>query len=140
MTLFNKSLGALVLAALSLPANAVNVTVHNQAHYLVSFEVNGRHSGNFSIGQSRTMDNASGTIRINWLVNGFIWCSTTEVSVQKVELQVGEQNVEIFFQGDVFTPHLRLRGFDIARYFGGSINLNHDYGIHEPFGCDWRRL
>jgi len=148
MTLFNKSLGAFILAALTLPANAVNVTVHNQGHYLVSFEVNDRHSGNFGVGQSRTMENASGTIRINWLPYGFSWCSTTEMTTPKIgkrwALQVGKNDVEIFFQGDIFAPHLRLNGFDPINYSDDradwSINLNDDYQIRDYVFCEWRKL
>ncbi|TAN67452.1 MAG: hypothetical protein EPN17_11055 [Methylobacter sp.] len=144
MTLFNKSLGALVLAALSLPANAVNVTVHNQGHYWVSFEVNGRHSDALSIGQSRTMENASGTIRI-FSYAGYNSCVTTRVFTPEVDmtwdLQVGKNDVEIFFQGNEFNPRLKLNGFDPVNYFSWSINLNDEYSF-APHGtykktCEW---
>ncbi|MDO9105450.1 MAG: hypothetical protein Q7U57_10865 [Methylovulum sp.] len=143
---------ALCVAAISLPAGAVKVTVHNQGHYFVSFEVNGRHSGNFGVGQSRTMENASGKIRLNWLP-GFTWCSNTAVYfpnsnftyLEGIELLVGQSDIYITFENDIFSPEMLLRGFDKVRRITGydkdgfpkyiDIDLNRTYsqGV-----CTWK--
>jgi len=145
MTLFNKSLGILILAALALPTNAVNVTVHNQAHYSVRFEVNGRDSGFFDVGQSRTVENASGTIRLVWRPSRMLeitGCPATTVTVHgieigqglftdgKFELRVGNNNVDIVFHGDIINPVLRLNGFDPVDVLG--FDLVNDIPIAYP--------
>lgn len=107
---------ALFVSAFSLPAGAVKVTVHNYGHYLVSFEVDGRHSGNFGVGQSRTMDNASGSITLNWLPFGFHWCSSFFIYnglLKPIPYTVGGSDIDITFSGDAFTQGLSLKGFDV---------------------------
>lgn len=152
MALFHQSLGALILAVLSLPAHAVYVAVHNQGHYSVRFEVNGRDSGFFEVGQSRIVENASGTIRLVWRPSRVLeitGCPATTVTVhgieigqglftsKKFELRVGNNNVDIVFHGDTFNPVLRLNGFDPVDVLGFdlvndipvaySVNFNGEY-------------
>lgn len=137
MTLFHQSLGALILAVLSLPAHAVYVAVHNQGHYSVRFEVNGRDSGFFETGLSRVMENASGAIRIYFNV-GDLTCVTSQVvALEKWDLQVGKNNVDIFFQGNEFNPRLKLNGFDPVDFLNLLINLNDEYHLGGRGRCDW---
>lgn len=149
---------ALCVTAFSLPAAAVKVTVHNHGHYFVSFEVNIRHSGSFGVGQSRTMDNASGLIRLNWLpgFTGFTWCSDATIYIPPlfasdlnhylvgVPLYIGKSDINITFAGDIFNPSMRLEGFDIVRLNGFDSNgdrthtyfdLNRGYFAQR---CIWR--
>ena len=143
---------ALCVATISLPAGAVNVTVHNQGHYFVSFEVNGRHSGNFGVGQSRTIDNASGTIRLNWLP-GFTWCSTTSIAVpnsnftslEGIQLLVGQSDIDITFKGDIFSPEMLLSGFDKVRRITGYDSNGFPkytyFDLNRPYShqvCIWK--
>lgn len=108
-----KSIAALALLALTVPATAGTVTVHNQAHYLVSFKVwgLGQDSGVFPIGQSRTMENISGTLELNWLP-GFWWRQFENAAQIKAD-----GTIEVTFFGDIFNPTVKIND--------KIFNLNH---------------
>lgn len=110
-----KSIAALALLALTVPATAMagTVTVHNQAHYLVSFKVwgLGQDSGVFPIGQSRTMENISGTLELNWLP-GFWWRQFENAAQIKAD-----GTIEVTFFGDIFNPTVKIND--------KIFNLNH---------------
>jgi len=102
-----KSIVALALLALTVPATAGKVIVHNQAHYLVSFTVRGlvdQDSGVFPIGQSRTMENISGTLELNWLP-GFWWRQFENAARIKAD-----GTIEVTFLGDIFKPTAIING------------------------------
>jgi len=102
-----KSIAALALLALTVPATAGTVTVHNQAHYLVSFKVWGlldQDSGVFPIGQSRTMENISGTLELNWLP-GFWWRQFENAAQIKAD-----GAIDVTFFGDIFNPTAIING------------------------------
>ena len=115
-----KFICAFVLAVLPLSANAVKIIVHNQAHYLVSFEIQSLdwktqiyHSGNFGIGQTREIDIGSiesySHLVVNWLpgLPGLIWQSQNDPT-HNIKWQP-DSIYEIFFWGDVFNPKLGAR-------------------------------
>ncbi|TAN66332.1 MAG: hypothetical protein EPN17_14050 [Methylobacter sp.] len=113
MAISIKSIFAVTLLTFTMTATAGTVTVHNQAHYLVGFKVwgLGQDSGVFPIGQSRTMENISGTLELNWLP-GFGWRQFENAAQIKAD-----GTMEVTFFGDIFNPTVKIND--------QIFNLNH---------------
>ncbi|TAN66331.1 MAG: hypothetical protein EPN17_14045 [Methylobacter sp.] len=131
-----KSIVALALLAFTVPTTAGTVTVHNQGHYLVAFQVseevhdNGlltgqsrtQDSGVFPIGQSRTirtMKNVFWTFELK-MRRMFTWSIFNRFNSGDPELfEAGkptlfnvndDSNIEVTFMGDVFNPRIIING------------------------------
>lgn len=104
-----KSIAALVLLALTVPATAGTVTVHNQGHYLAAFQVSDQDSGVFPIGQSRTMENVSGTLTIKYR-GVFAWFSFSTLDFNDPTLfnVKADSTIEVTFLGDIFNPKIKI--------------------------------
>jgi len=105
-----KAIAALALLAVSLPATAGKLTVHNQGHYLVAFQVSDQDSGVFPIGQSRTMENVSGTLTLSYR-NFFAWRTYSSFYSAGVRTFLDvkpDGNIEVTFTGDLFNPRIKI--------------------------------
>lgn len=108
-----KSIWVLALLVFTLPTTAGTVTVHNQGHYLVAFQVSDQDSGVFPIGQSRTMENVSGTLKLQYR-NIFAWrtySSFYSASVRTFLDVKPDGNIEVTFTGDIFNPRIKINNF-----------------------------
>lgn len=131
MTHIIKYICAFVLAALSLSAHAGKVIVHNQAHYLVSFEIESSygkqiyHSGNFGLGETREKEYKFGNrLRLNWNLRLFVWYSQEIFTFDQSDL-----DYELFFWGDIGHPKLGIREWRASnppRIIRARIDRHHE--------------